>query len=388
MTVAERYFVLTFAWWLLSTNAGGARLSLLMVVESLPTLVLGFLVGPLIDRAQKKPILLASTLIQTVVVGTIALFLMRGGLTFPMLCVAGFLLGCLLPVFEGSINAALPEVVEGRQLASAAAVQSATLELSNIVAAALSASVIAAFGFEVALLVNAALYATGSVFVMRLRFAPVPSEPEEASYLADLRAGVGYVLGQPGLAAFVFVYVAKLLLVAPLLVLIPMLVKDRLDEGVGWVGVLEVGFSVGSIVTALVVSLRRTHRRFYPTYAAGLALLGALMLILTRTDRPLVALPNVVVMGACVALLLSLAHILFQHNVPNRYKGRFFGILETLAAGVTPIGYALVGWTSQSGGVTRVLVVCGVGLVVLAFVLLVVPRIDAPLEVRTDGVET
>ena len=55
VTIAERYFVLTFSWWLLSgPEASGQRLSLLLALESVPMLAVGLLAGPLIERANKK----------------------------------------------------------------------------------------------------------------------------------------------------------------------------------------------------------------------------------------------------------------------------------------------------------------------------------------------
>jgi hypothetical protein len=377
VAVAERYFALTFAWWLLaSPENGGARLGLLMGLESTPTLVLGLLVGPIIDRLPKQRLMLASTVVQTLVLGAVALWLLNGALSFPKLCVAAVMLGCLVPVFEGAANAALPEVVAADQLEAAAAIQASTLEFSNIIAAALSAGVIAAFSFEATVVVNAALYALGAVFVFRVKLVERPREPTTVSYLADLKAGIRYVFTHRGLAAFVGVYIGKLLLVVPLLVIIPMLVKSVLGDRVGWVGVLETGFSVGSIVTALVLSFRRSHGRLYSMYAGALALLGVLMLLLTLIEHPYGMLPNVIAMGGCVAVLLSLSNILFQEAVSNNYKGRFFGIIETLAAGATPLGYAVVALSSGSAGVTGVLVVSGAGLLVLAIVVLLIPRIE------------
>ena len=52
--------------------------------------------------------------------GGVAVLMARDALTFPLLCVAGLLLGCAIPIFEGASTAALPQAVEEPSLAAAA----------------------------------------------------------------------------------------------------------------------------------------------------------------------------------------------------------------------------------------------------------------------------
>jgi MFS family permease len=376
VTVGERSFVLIFTWWLLSRPEGGAaRLALLMGLESLPMLAVGFLLGPMIDRFDKRRLMWASALAQTVVAGGVALLFARGELSFTGLCVAGCLLGCLLPAFEGSVNAALPEVVSEDQLLAATAIHTSTLELSNIVAAAMAFGMLAATGFVGALVVNAALYGVGAALVLRVKPSRKPRALSEGSYLADLKAGIAYVLGERGLPEFVGVYVVKLLFIVPLLVLIPMLVRDKLGDAPGWVGILETTFSASSIVTAVVLSLQPAPRAFYGSYAGGLALLGVLMLGLPGVAHPGWMVPAAMLMGAAVAAVLAMSNVLFQRTVSDGYKGRFFGLLETLDAAVTPAGYALMGAVALAAGVDGVLLASGVGLLCLTGVVLVIPRV-------------
>jgi MFS transporter, DHA3 family, macrolide efflux protein len=375
VTVAERYFVLTFAWWLLAKGEGsGEDLGILMFVEALPTLVLGILIGPVIDRVQKKKMLLLAIAAQAVAVSVLAVWLGQGTLSLFRLCVIGFVLGALLPMFEGTINAALPEVVRDDQLAGATAVQASTLEFSNIVAAALSATTLALFDFEVACWLNLGLFALGALFIAATPLPHVTASGPTESYVEDLKAGLGFLARQRALSAFVLVYVLKLMFTVPLLVIIPIIV-DAARSGVGWVAVLETGFSVGSIATALWLGAHPLERRTYAIYALSLTALGGLMLLLSATGRVVWMLPNVVLMGVCIALLLSTAHLFFQRTVPNELKGRFFGILETLAAAVTPIGYALVGLTSRVGDAQSVLWWCGIGTAALGGVAILIPRV-------------
>jgi len=375
VTVAERYFVLTFTWWLLSQTDGGAgRVALLLTLESAPVFFIGLLAGPLVDRWNKKSCLLASALLQCAVVAAVAVAFARGELSFPLLCAAGFAVGCTIPIFETAIGAALPKVVSGDELLAATSVQSSTLEFSNIIAAALSSALIATGGFGLAIWVNAGLYLLGAAALMRIDRERCAGAPGGESYLSELKAGLKFLLSRRALLAFVAVYTAKLFFFVPLLVAIPLVVKTVLDGGVGWVAVLEGVFSVASVVTALLLSLKQTHHGVFRRYAVFLAVLGAAMALLPRLHDVRAMAVAVAVMGACVAALLAVSSMVFQTAVPDELKGRFFGIVDTLQAGVTPLAYLTLGTLSGAGGVGKVLTANAIGLVVLAAIVLVLPR--------------
>jgi predicted MFS family arabinose efflux permease len=375
VTVAERYFVLIFTLWLLARPGAGARqLGLLLTLESLPVLAVGLLSGPLLDRLNKKHCMLAAAAGQGVIVGVVALLLARQTLTFTQLCIAGSLLGCLIPIFEGAVNAAVPQAVTEHRLLAAAAVQSTTLELSNIVAATLAATLLAGFGFEVAVAVNAALYALGCVCLFRLRTAAFEGRPSEQAYAHELKAGLTLIAGKGPLRGFVAVYVTKLLLLAPLLVVFPMLVQAVLGGAVRWVAILETAFSLAAIGAAAALSLNASARGLHRAYATALAVLSLAMLVLARLSQPYAMVAVVVLMGGAVAALLALSNMFFHQSVPDAVKGRFFGTLETLAAAAAPAGFALLGLIAERSGVQQVLVLDAAALLLLAAVTLLLPR--------------
>lgn len=377
VTIAERYFVLTFSWWLLAgPEASGQRLSLLLTLQSVPMLAVGLLAGPLIERTNKKHAMLASVALQACVAGVVAVLMARGALSFPVLCVAGVVLGCAIPIFEGAATAALPRSVDDESLGPAAAMQSSTLEFSNIAAASLSAAMLAAGSITTAVALNAVLYIVGLLVVLRMDATPFDATSTDARYWDDLSAGLRFIAHRPALAGFVGIYVLKLAVFVSLLVFIPMLVQASLDGAVRWVAVLETAFSLGAIATAVGLSLRRAHGSLYAGYAATLAILGALMLLTSTLSSPASLVLTVTAMGACAAWLLASSNILFQKAVPDQMKARFFGILDTLAAAATPVGYGIVGATFDVSNVHGVLSVNGIALVVLGVVVMLVPRVS------------
>jgi DHA3 family macrolide efflux protein-like MFS transporter len=316
-----------------------------------------------------------ATLLQGVVVALVAVLIARDTLSFIRLCIAAFAIGAMVPVFEVAAAAALPQAVNSGQLSGAAALQAMTVEFSNVIAAALSAIALWTSGFVVAVAINAGLYLVAGLYLLRLRGRAFAGQVPTRSYITDLREGLAYIVRCRPLAAFVGIYVGELFLLVPLLVLIPMLVQSVRGGAVGWVAILETTFSVGAIATALALSLRDATRHLYGRTVAALAVLGIAMAVLARVNNLYAMVPDVAVMGACVAMLMGLSNVLFQEAVPLVMKGRFFGVVETLGAAVTPLAYAGVGLAFSWSGATGVLIATSGGLLLLAVVATRAPRV-------------
>jgi MFS transporter, DHA3 family, macrolide efflux protein len=374
--VAERYFALTFAWWLLAgPHPSGARLGTLLTLESLSIVAVGALAGPLIDRTNKKWCMAIATLLQSGMVAVVAALMALDALSFTRLCIAAVGIGAMVPVFEAAAAAALPRSVSSAELSGAAALQAMTVEFSNVIAAAFSAIALWRAGFVIAVAINAGLYLLAAICLLQLRGSAFEGRGATRSYVSDLREGMAYIAGHGPVAAFVGIYVGELFLLVPLLVLIPMIVQSVRGGAVGWVAILETTFSIGAITTAVVLSLRDATRHLYGRIVLALAVLGIAMAVLARIDNLYAMVPDVAVMGACVAVLMGLSNALFQEVVPSPIKGRFFGVVETLGAAITPLAYAGVGLAFSWSGVTGVLIAASGGLVLLAVVALRAPRV-------------
>ncbi|MDD3363715.1 MAG: hypothetical protein PHZ03_01910 [Syntrophomonas sp.] len=72
---------------------------------------------------------------------------------------------------------------------------------------------------------------------------------------------------------------------------------------------------------------------------------------------------------------MALSFMMFQNVVPGEYKGRIFGIMSAIAAGMGPIAYMWVGFASDAWSPEIIPIISGVGALILAGAMLVIPRL-------------
>jgi MFS family permease len=93
----------------ITLNATPGQMGILTALERLPFLVLGLMAGVWVDRARRRPILIAGDVGRGVVLLTIPAAL-AGGLGMPQLYVVGLLVGVLTLFFDVAYQAYLPSL--------------------------------------------------------------------------------------------------------------------------------------------------------------------------------------------------------------------------------------------------------------------------------------
>lgn len=148
----------------------------------LPYLLLGLVVGALVDRRRRQPILLATDLGRGLLLGAIPLLWLADLLTLPVLLVFMLVFGTLALFSDAASQSFLPRLVERRHLLSA----NARLDQSSAVAQTsgpvLGGALVTLLGAPVAVLVDAVSYLAAGVLIATLRVTETVS---------DHRAGPG-----------------------------------------------------------------------------------------------------------------------------------------------------------------------------------------------------
>ncbi|MEI6286442.1 MAG: MFS transporter [Bacillota bacterium] len=398
VAIAERYFAITFAWWIISQDGeNGKWLGLLMAVEAIPILFLSPFVGPIVDRYNKKWCMLIGAVMQLFFVTIIWLLMQGNMLQFAYLVILSFCMSCFVPQFEDSISASVGSLVDERHLSQATTIQSSSIEFSNIFAAVISASMIAAFGMEHAVLFNLVLYAVGVAFLFSIKtdlLKPIEhneadeydednAEPDK-SYLADLKIGLKYIASNRPLYLYAIVYALETFFTVPIFILIPMLVKGVLHETINWVAIFETSLSIGAVLTAVLLSFKSEFKRFYPTYAAAALCMGGFMVALGLATNGYLMAGLIFFIGGLFATLMAMSFMMFQYVVPQELKGRFFGVMSTVAAGMSPLSYMMVGLLSDYWSIEAVLIANGIGALLLSLFVIRMPRLRENIEVVED----
>jgi MFS transporter, DHA3 family, macrolide efflux protein len=369
VALSQRCFLITVGWWLVTLQgSGGSLVGAFMSANGVAVFASSSIVGPLIDRWDRKWAMVSSALIQATFVAIVGVELGRGSLNVPLVCALGAGVGVAIPLFDSAVVASLARTVEERHVAAATAVQSSTVEFANIFAAALGSSLIAAGGVPLAVGVIVATYIAGSLVLTTVKadLSPVGSDDPRRSYWSEWREGLRAITADRPLLRVFVVFAVHGVLINPIFLLIPVLVNEVLHLSVGWVAAFEVALSSGAVAATAFMSVRRGEAQPQQFLPWLLLATGGLLALAGVLRSPAGLVPVFVLVGAAYAAFLSVSFLALQRRVPDERKGRAFAFLATITAGLAPVSFILAGTGADAFSPGTVLLVAGAGMALLA----------------------
>jgi MFS family permease len=324
----------------------GPWVSALLIADVLPAVLLGLLVGPLVDRFSRKWLMIGSDVLRAAVF-CILPFATSAGTIVVLAAVAGIGTG----LFRPAVYAGLPNLVEDRELPQANGLIQAVENLAWAVGPLVGGLLVAAWGPDVAYWVNAATFVASAALLTGIPGRLLQrGTAESRGHWRDLLAGFSFVLHARPLLTVLVAWNVFMLASAGINVAEVFLAKDTFDAGDFGYGLLVGATGLGLVLGSLGAgSLLERHpvSRVYP---------GSIMLIALAVAAGAVA-PNVWVAAACI-LVVGAANgaavvcnaLLVQRGSPDELRGRVFTVLMSSSFAVLAFGMVVAGPLTDAVG--------------------------------------
>ncbi|MGH2569592.1 MAG: MFS transporter [bacterium] len=329
-------------WWLTQTTGSATILATATLLGLLPQVVLGPFIGTLVDRWNRKAILLAADgLVALASLGLAALFAL-GVADTPHVLALLFARALGSAFHAPTMLASTSLLVSESRLTRIQGMNQALEGLLNVVAAPLGALLIGLLAMTGILLldVGTALFAIVPLIFLRIPQPEVPAEGERASFRREVAEGFRYLWTRRGHRTLVLLSAAINLFLVPAFALLPLFVLQRLEGDAAALGWLTSALGVGLLAGGLVLGVWGGFRRRIVTTLAGLVALGVAVVGLGLTPQGsfAVALGAIVAVGVVAPLVNGPVLAILQATVAPRFQGRVFTLIGSLAAGAAPVG--------------------------------------------------
>jgi predicted MFS family arabinose efflux permease len=332
----------------------------------LPYLVFSLPVGALIDRWDRKRVMVLSDLGRAAAVASIPIAIAFDALTVGHVYAVCFVEGTLFVFFNIAEVAALPRVVPRAQLPEATAYNEAGFGVAHIVGPSLGTVLYQAFGRAVPFLVDAITYLLSLAALLAIK---ATFQADVVSARADLRAeiaqGLRWLWSKPLIRFMAFVTGGINVLNAAMPLVMIVLAKE-LGANDAQIGLVFSIAGVGGVLGSLVGG--RMQRRF--TFGQ---VISATMWIAAVSFLLFVASPGYVWLGIFAAIYFFVGPIYnvvqFSYRValiPDELQGRVNSVFRLVAFGFMPLGAALAGVAIEALGVRMTIVLFAAAFFALA----------------------
>ncbi len=389
-TFASGVWVVALVWEVIRLDGGPAQLSLVSTATAVGVLLPALLAGVVADRVPQKLVLLVVAGVELAGMTLVAALSLTDHTQLWHLAAVSFVTGMGMAFYYPAYSAWLPALVPESDLMSVNGFEGMVRPtVGQAIGPAVAGAVVGAVSPGAAVAVAATCSALGllalaAVPITAVRRAPAdpdavgPAQPQHpvASALADVREGWSYMVRTPWLlATLLFASLMILVMMGPLEVLVPFLIKDRLGGGPkdhAWVlAAFGIGAAVGSVTMASFAMPRRYLTVMNVMFGVGC--LPLLAMGFSTAVWQLVA--SAFLSGALFSAPMVIWGTLLQRRVPAHMLGRVASLDFFVSASLMPVSMALAGPVSEAIGLRPTFAIAGIAPVVFAVVAVLWARL-------------
>ncbi|WP_448574568.1 MFS transporter [Thermomicrobium sp.] len=342
-------------------------------LNGIPMLVVSLPAGVLIDRLDRRLVLLAAQVVVALVTVGLVLLLWLERLEPWQLLLAAFVSGAGMAVVFTTRSALVANLVRREALANAVALISTAQNAPRIVGPALAGPLVGAVGLTGAFAV-CALFQVASVGIT-WRLPAVRPVGNRSPFWGAFVEGLVAVWRREQLLALMALATLPTLLIFPYMNLLPVFARDELGLGATGLGVLMALNGLGAVIGSVAVAARREWGESPRVLVATVLLFAAAVFAFAQTSVPWLAAAFLSIAGVMGAVYMATTNTLLQLAVEDDIRGRVLSVY-LLTWGLLPIGTLPAGAVADRWGAPLavsllvVLAVLAIGAVALRFPLL------------------
>lgn len=308
-----------------------------------PALVVGLLAGVIVDRYDRRRIMLASDLLRAVIVALIPI-LVRADLVFLYVLVAAS--AAVSEFFNPALDATLPEIAPDEELGAANSLMAISSFGSTAVGFAAGGLIAALGDVQLAFVLDALSFAFSALctYLSTIPRIPVSGDTSLRAVGSNLRDGLRVLVETPILRSMLpigIVYAVACIGIWNALLLpfsIRALHASTFDYGLQE-GLTSVGFVAGSLVMAQLVGRLREGQWMVLGYLA----MGLMGVAYGLSNSIELAIAAVAVSGFANAFTSTAGRLVRQRYSPREYRGRVMSVFSVVSSVFGIVGMVLAG---------------------------------------------
>jgi DHA3 family macrolide efflux protein-like MFS transporter len=346
-------------WWLTKTTGSATVLATATLVGLLPQVVLGPVIGALVDRWNRRVIMIVADSVIAMATVALAILFLTGNVQYWYVYLLMFIRGAAGGFHWPAMQASTSLMVPKEHLTRIQGINQILHGALNIASAPLGALLLELIPIQGILAVDVG---TALLAITPLIFIPIP-QPQRTdlsqigmsrtSIWQDMLAGFRYIKGWPGLIMVGIMAAMINFLLTPASSLIPIFVTQHFTGGAFHLAGLESAWGIGVIIGGILLGIWGGFKQRILTTLAGLIILGitVTMMGLLPSWAFYVAIALMFVIGFSNPITNGPLFAVMQSSVAPEMQGRVFTLVASVAAAMSPIGLLVAGPLADRFGV-------------------------------------
>ena len=366
---ASSLFTFVAGLLVLTTSQSGLQFALVLLAGTLPRILLSPLAGALADRFNRKRIIINMEMANAV------FFLVAGllSLVWTLDLVAYLIMTCLLSAVSTflsvTLNSSIPHLFEQVALQRVNSLSQTIVSFSSIGTPLLAGALFLVFPISLFLFLSSALFLCAALVASRLQFKSHVTSTTSRSTWQDIQSGFHYLRTQRVLWTLTLLAAGLNFFFVASEVLFPIVALQKVGASPFQFGLLQSMFAIGFVIASLLHALPFFTIR-HRLHTIRVALFGMSLLFVAPAIPVYFEFSLLPALFFLSLFALTSSFLVIRANIPLQVHmqtttdpsqlGRVMGVLESLAGGVTPLGFIIFGLLSDVVNPAVLYVICTV----------------------------
>lgn len=375
--IGDKLHMIALSFWVLKTTGSSAKMGLVLAASLIPSLLIGFFSGAFIDRYNRKNIIIGTDLLRGLILALFAVLFYFEWINFYMILTMQMLLSVNAAFFDPAIPSVIPQIVEEKNLAAANSKHQFVNGFSTIVGAFVGGILISIFGYLWVFVANAISFLLSAFFECFIKIPPLQKDTTEkkgdTGIFSDLKHGYQYILSDKALMIILFMVMVIHFFVGSIEIFMPVIADTISGDGARNLGFFQAAFGMGTIIMAVILSIKNISGKEKFTLFGSIFLIGVLYIAASffagnETVMFWLYLIMIFLFGCCIICAGISFKTLLQKKVENSFAGRVFAVVGSVGNSSIPGAMIVYGFLMEKYDFQNLLMISGLVLIPLSII--------------------
>ena len=359
----DAVFMIALPWLMLDITGSKSLTALVSMSAYLPAVIFGLTAGVVVDRYNRKWIMIYSDILRALLVAVIPIALIYGFISPLLIGVITFSLSTFSTFFYPARDSLIPHITTSEELPAANSAISVSGQMSHLLGPLFAGVGISLFGLTHLFTADAIsfLFSILLISLIRVPNRTIPDEKHPPKWQGIVE-GLKYVNAHKGLRLLLLLtFVNNIFIMGPAIIGLPVFVREVLTANFGVLAKLEVAMAVGMIIGSFL--FWKAVKKINPIYILlfGIVMDGITYTFLYFVHSPFAAIIVLLIHGIGIPLITVSRTTIIQSVVPDKFRGRIFSMNYMAVMGTTAISVGLTGFILEFIGADLLFLLIGIG---------------------------
>ena len=355
-------------WYLTFTTGSAIVLSIAMIVATLPQIILGPFAGVIVDRIDRKKIMMFSDSFIAITTLILVIMFMVGSVPTAAIYIVLAVRSLGSTFHTPSFQASIPLIAPEDKIVQISGINQTITSVTNIFAPMLAGILYSAWKIEFVMLLDIIGAVFGVISIAIVKIPKIEKRKERVQVFKEMKEGIHEIKNSKFISVMVIYVTIISIIFMPVGTLFPLMTSNYFGLQPFHASIVETLFSVGMLIGGIALSIWGGFEKKQYTVIFSILLFGAFLTIsgIVPVSMFYVFVILSCLMGFTIPLFNGTLMAMLQIKIAPEKLGRVFSIITSMMLVATPLGLLLGAPIAEKIGVNIWLLLSGLLIILVS----------------------